>query len=824
MNRKYLDVSLSVLGLLTVSSAGAEEISLAEAKNMAAQYITVPAVQKSKMKKTMEKSSSVLSDFYYFNDAGGHGFVIVASDNCINPIVGYSDEGGIDVDDMPVQLKSILLTVGSRMKGEKTSAARVAKAKGTPVVAPLLTTKWNQIAPFNQMLPIEKVRTGCVATALAQILRYHQWPGHGVGSNTYTSYSEDGAIAATYKSKEITVDFSQSTYDYASMADVYDYQDGTPRWTDTQAAAVGLLMRDCGVALNMRYGVTGSGSTMNDAIFALNTFFSYQSNYYMHSLIETSEWMKVITEELDAKCPILFGGSDLSSSQAAGHAFVIDGYDSNGYLHANFGWGGKADGYYDICDMRTYNYYQEVITTRPNKSGAVCSYDYPVNKDGEYKNLFGNGVLTLSSQPVGTFTVSLDSLYIDSNKDYESVVALALYDGNKMVELLDTASIVFSQRMLTDDSNVANVTFTVPKSKTDTLADGGYELVPMSIGKRFVGSDGSIDPARLKKVQLSFPYKKIFMDIHAGKMSAAVVNIDDSAKVRCDFTADTTYRVGIYDPLPVYVKLTNPGNAPQRLKLLAAAVPFGGVGSDTLYCGSYLIDDNYTRTFGESLYVCHLAPGRYFYTLGYMDSNSNYVSLMSTRDSVVFDVYKDSTCMMPSLAATFLMITDSYTGKMLDVDNLRTGGTDEPAEITLYYKIKYNGSADAHYVIRATVNDVDFGQRDYINDVQDTTFHIEGPIYSIYQNLKAAYGITSFVISLEYKLLGDETSEWQPLDGSRPCFTINPEVPTSVGKVKPDSGEGSSGDAPYYTLQGVKIANPTQKGLYIHQGKQRLKQ
>lgn len=238
------------------------------------------------------------------------------------------------------------------------------------VVEPLVTTKWNQDAPFNNFAPeytddnnnTQRCATGCAATAMAQIMKFHNWPEQGVGHYSY-EHQSFGTISSN---------FSEHVYDWTNMIDRYN----NGEYSNVQADAVALLMKDCGVSLNMNYGPV-SGASIYSYTPAFKNYFRYSSRTVNRSGCETAEFTKIITDELQAGRPIIYCGT----GEDGGHAFVVDGYDTNYFLHVNWGWGGYSDGYFDMNYMDpaglgigggsgAFKWNQGIVLARPLKDGV----------------------------------------------------------------------------------------------------------------------------------------------------------------------------------------------------------------------------------------------------------------------------------------------------------------------------------------------------------------------------------------------------------------------------------------------------------------------
>lgn len=283
-------------------------------------------------------------DFYVFNRPGGRGFEVIIADENVRSgeelVLAYSDEGTFDYATLPDGAKWLLkqyqtdireLRSSQRHTGLRGSSA-AAKAPGA-VAGPLLGgINWNQQTPYNDMCPYfpssgQKCITGCLATAVAQIMYYHKWPLRGAGSHSYT-----------WQGRKLSADFT-TPYDWENMLPMY-----TSGYSDVEAKAVAKLMSDCGIALEMNYGIDASDAMPSAVSYAMRVYFRYRNAEIVRkATVSASTWENTIKGNLDRGLPVLYVGYDSSN---AGHAFVCDGYDDKGYLHFNFGWGGLGNGYF----------------------------------------------------------------------------------------------------------------------------------------------------------------------------------------------------------------------------------------------------------------------------------------------------------------------------------------------------------------------------------------------------------------------------------------------------------------------------------------------
>ncbi|MDO4691790.1 MAG: thiol protease/hemagglutinin PrtT [Porphyromonadaceae bacterium] len=385
--RSILSYLVFGLYLLLTWSSWAGPIGREQAMRLAERYVQVDRVGELRLAQS-EKLSGVEPAYYIFNDTDRSGFVIISGDDATTSILGYSSEGQILLNSLPLQLSSLLRLHQEQVKELRSNAITPGLPSPSPkpnpkvIRGPLTKSLWNQDEPFNDQAPKigqERTVTGCVATAIAQVMYYHKWPTQGKGEYKYKPRS--GSIA------ELSADFSKSTYDWTKMTDVYAFDwewngyryNKKGRWTQEQGEAVARLMSDIGIAVKMNYNLPrygGSGAYMNDAARALKEYFSYHVRHLSRNDVPNALFLSSIQQELDLENPIIMSGAQ----DGAGHAWVIDGYDENGYLHANWGWGGLSNGYFALSFMSPmslgigggrggFNQYQDVILVRPDKTG-----------------------------------------------------------------------------------------------------------------------------------------------------------------------------------------------------------------------------------------------------------------------------------------------------------------------------------------------------------------------------------------------------------------------------------------------------------------------
>lgn len=294
--------------------------------------------------------------YYVFNVGSDDGFVIVSADDRTPTILGYADSGSINMEALPdgllymldgytEQIRGLQDYVQIQSHGAKQSPASAVR---TPIT-PMITSHWNQSKPYNYQCPEidgERTVTGCVVTAMAQLMYFHKWPQDPCTSIPgYTITAKDKNKANV----SLTVDgVDATTFGWNDMK--ANYADNE---TGTAADAVAQLMKYCGVAVCMKYGLSANGGSAaySEAIpYALKEYFGYDGGVHhtYRKNYDYVEWVNLIYSELAEGRPVALGGQ----SMGGGHAFVCDGYDTDDYFHINWGWGGESDGYFRLSVLQ----------------------------------------------------------------------------------------------------------------------------------------------------------------------------------------------------------------------------------------------------------------------------------------------------------------------------------------------------------------------------------------------------------------------------------------------------------------------------------------
>ena len=342
--------------LLCVATLQAKPVDVAKAQRLGHNFVQHKAMFAKNAVRDMQLAYMHHADngmvtMYVFNFDGG--YVIMAADDSSSPILGYSNEGNFAYETAPDGLRFMMdeLSRGIAMVVEEGISTTSAIAqrwenlenfgclgadKGLPVVEPLIKTKWDQTPPFNMYAP-GGCPTGCVATAMAQLMKYWEWPVTGTGEHCYNAplYGQQCA------------NFGATTYDWDNMIEYY-----TNSATPEQKEAVATLMYHCGVSVNMNYEHDGSGAFSGDVPGAISTYFSYtEQAAFVSKGGNYDEWITLLKTNIDQNIPLYYSGH----SEDGGHAFICDGYDVDGLFHFNYGWGGSGGGFL-LIDGENFEY------------------------------------------------------------------------------------------------------------------------------------------------------------------------------------------------------------------------------------------------------------------------------------------------------------------------------------------------------------------------------------------------------------------------------------------------------------------------------------
>ena len=458
----------TILLMLTVCAnillANADPITKAQALSIASKYINKPILS-GNSPKTRSSQANEQPAYYIFTNPNDKKFVIISGESKLNELVGYGDKMTENPNDQPPYFKLFLkeyerVVKEVRSKAATTTPQRPIKRK----VEPLLTCKWSQYDPFNKYTPLsngQHTPTGCVATATAQVMFYNKWPKNRP-QDYIASTGDDAKKSATYWWDEMKNTTNEMR-------------------TEHSRQAVGVLMSDIGKAVNMRYYYRGSDSNLQYACNALRDKFDYTVRYLDKNFLPANDFLNEVMQEISDGYPVLVVGGP--------HAFVYDGYDEQGLIHTNWGWGGENDGYFDInivtlnvsgFALNSGTFWDDisVVFAHPNDGKATPFKDIERGLDARTTTS-----LTIDKTEANrseSFSAKIEKLGSYSSVKGElgvftGKVALALYnDKNEQVKIFNsTASDQTWASIFTSMSfDVADINF-------KGIADGNYHLVPV---------------------------------------------------------------------------------------------------------------------------------------------------------------------------------------------------------------------------------------------------------------------------------------------------------------------------------------------------------
>lgn len=410
----HIQFLLVLLLALGYSSLQAKRITQWQAQQQAYSFWGKQMPQKARAKSRAATTASRSDAYYVFNNDAG-GFVIIAGDDAVTPVLGYTSTGSFDAENLPDGLKDLLKSYERQIAalGDNYVANQTATRAGFTGENLLNTAKWNQGNPFNKYTPNNYV-TGCVATAGAIVMKHHGYPAKGTGSHSYT-----------WNGQDLTANFEHD-YDWASMPDKYT------SGNDEAFNGVARLMSDLGVAVEMQYAKGGSGATMEALVTALKKYFGYSKYARLLAIADLGAevWNDRLRAEIDADRPILYSAVN---SNEGGHSFVIDGYKDESFS-VNWGWGGYCDGFYRIGALNPetggkplgdqYNLSQSaVFSLQPSDGEEVISNLGFIKIDGYLETMNMNVTDVKADKKLNLYLLPLQS---QGDNPFTGEVAIAL--------------------------------------------------------------------------------------------------------------------------------------------------------------------------------------------------------------------------------------------------------------------------------------------------------------------------------------------------------------------------------------------------------------
>ena len=485
LRRSFLILSL----LLSVTANYADNVDFNTALSIARTYVNISKTTAQNIK-TRAAATATHQPYYVFNDDAGKGFVVIAGDDKMGKVLAYSKEASIDMANLNPEARYLFDSyrqVYEELGKNKTLTTRAGAAtKAADAVQPLLKSKWGQDYPYSKQT---QYVTGCVATAVAQVMYYHKWPVQGKGQESYTVKFDNTVRSA---------DFTKSHYDWDNMLPDYNRRNVTTKQED----AVALLMNDVGIATNMQYTDRASGTQSYMAERALRNYFDYDASMVTRANEGVDNFIEIVKNELRNGFPLYISGD---SKTGGGHAWVCDGFDEEDRFHMNFGWNGQANGYYSLATLsvtstgsefngaqHSFNLRLHVIAIHPNKPNtpkidddiAYQSPNIKFNNDGMMA-FVGDAPTTTSDASKVMYTGFINQ----ANAVLVGDIGLGIYDQEgKLVKVTpygqDKRKIFSKERFVFNDGEwvsggVINdkVTFTLDFK---SLTNGTYSLYPIA--------------------------------------------------------------------------------------------------------------------------------------------------------------------------------------------------------------------------------------------------------------------------------------------------------------------------------------------------------
>lgn len=414
------------------------------------------------------------------------GFIIISADDSSAPILGYSLTNRFETDNIPPQLRWWLDEYSLQIQKNadcKVSYFKVETRDTQEKIEPLITSKWDQAAPYWNKCPLIQKRntyTGCAATAVAQVMNYYKWPVNPSGEKiSYNDYNQ-----------LIEWDPNGVTFQWDKMLDVYKKNN----YSDEEADAVAELMFGVGAAINTYYDRTGSGAY--EAIYgpALFKYFDYSPDMKLieREYYTQQDWESIIIDQLTKKQPVVYTGYD--ESYYYGHAFVCDGYDGEGYFHINWGWSGDCDGYYLLdalypadggigAGSEDYNFYQHaLIDILP--SYASSEFHPLILGNGNFKASGIEKASDTKSVKLGSAHRFFTGSIYDEGIRNNSSMPVKGYIGIRLINQTtgETTELYPSSDVLLDvtyDDYMSPVKKNVSIVLSEDLSDGSYNIYPI---------------------------------------------------------------------------------------------------------------------------------------------------------------------------------------------------------------------------------------------------------------------------------------------------------------------------------------------------------
>lgn len=704
--------------------------------------------------------------FLFTSGASGE-YVITSSSALTAPVLGYADGAAFDFTHMPPAMQWLLEEYAREIEwaekhGSTTLTRRAPEQRVTPVSPLLGEIAWDQQYPYNLNCPTfygnERSATGCVATAMAQVMYYHQYPERGRGENLWTQelYPLMG---------DLFTDFSQSVYEWSAMKPKYNYAGIED--SEASCKAVARLMADCGAAVNMQYGPS-SGSMGELWPYGLNEYFDYDGGMALRwrDHYTQTEWDEALRRDLQAGLPVLVSGFTKNSG---GHAFVFDGVDADGLYHVNWGWSGMSNGYFR----------GNVLTPASQGTGGAAG-------GFNYKLLAVTGIQPPVEGSEDAMEICSEEMLSTSRATYMRDEAIAFRLRGKIENLgwkkvscdfavgiynLDgtLVKIIEGAKDVPMVPSVAQRGTTFPETLLSDLAAGSYEarpLVKAAGGKNWTRIlDKS--SAYTNRVRLTVDEESIrISELTYSNLTGTVQFPPHSIYTQRGCVTYTVTNEGeseYYGPLTIvlYDKET-------KVKLGNAGEAMVGIASGA-------------TVSGKIVYDITAQPGEYSVAL--VDHNANFIGGM--QDITVESV------------ATPCEITATQAPQVMDAEAV------DPMNVNITAKVKCTAGIYTDQILL------------YFYSGKQEVGCLDPVFITLEKDEEAAL---SFSGVFENAVPGAEYAAVL-VDGSNLTFVLPKEEARATFRIKGSNAVtgvvDENAETEYYTLQGVRVDAPTASGIYI---------
>lgn len=533
--------------------------------------------------------------FYVFSQSDSKGFVIVAADDAVSPILAYSRENGFNGDNIPCNVKAVLDNYRAAITGAIANGKDASeewsdvgtRAEETVDGKYLLESKWNQSYPYNQQAPTlggKHCVTGCVATAMAQIMYYWKHPIAGNGKYEYYWKAGEQTLSANFT----------EPFNWEQMHDTYD---SNSPYSQEEIDAISHLMRQCGVSLSMAY-YNQSAASINIAMQSLKEYFNYSPKtikYCSVANIGDEEWIKLIKKEINEGRPMLYSSID--------HAYICDGYQEGNYLHLNFGWGGYGDGFYKFMDsdylLSSYlnQKYQDVVygivPTDMDHSDppAINVYLEKFACEAETD--------TLESGSLVNFRIGIGREYGDET-DIDEYGLVSVDDKNDVLSVLGTLEFEFKSHGVGFETSITAI----------NLCNRGTDVKEIKIMPAYKHDGKWVVITKAKPIVKKINPIRILTESPSIVANTYYKNFQSQVKTNLGLNIFLPEKEAFFCG-KVYARITDNNGEEKRAKVF-----------DVAHCGSTTIPLSFAHTFDKT--------GTYTLSLSAKDTDDNDVALRTS--------------------------------------------------------------------------------------------------------------------------------------------------------------------------------------------------